>query len=171
MCCRRLAGNTGCKNDAKNRYLHTIAQLCWAVSLQLKHLSTIGKNLLNGNMSSTCPHNMANFGPLTAEIGLPVWGTPANFNGFRVLASLLHRRRSTEVSQTLHDAWCKIHFAPKSCVLLYWQHYCTALEQWASAKLRRGTRNKISELSLLVCATYIPQDGHHVGHRPTFWFI
>jgi len=25
--------------------------------------------------------------------------------GFRVLASFLHRRRSTEVNQTLHDAW------------------------------------------------------------------
>jgi len=36
------------------------------------------------------PHNMANFGPLAAEIGLPVWGTPANFNGFCVLAALLH---------------------------------------------------------------------------------
>jgi len=34
---------------------------------------------------------MANFGPLTAEIGSGVWGTPANFNGLcRVLAALLH---------------------------------------------------------------------------------
>jgi len=48
---------------------------------------------------------MVNFGPLAAEIGLPVWGTPANFNGFRVLASLLHQRRSTDVNQTLHDVW------------------------------------------------------------------
>ena len=32
-------------------------------------------------------------------------GTPAYFNGFRVLASLLHRRRSTEVNQTLNDVW------------------------------------------------------------------
>jgi len=39
------------------------------------------KNLLNSNTSSTCHQNMANFGPLTAEIGLPVWDTPANFNG------------------------------------------------------------------------------------------
>ena len=46
-----------------------------------------------------------NVGLLTAEIGLSVWGTPANFNGLRVLASLLHRRRSTEVNQTLHDVW------------------------------------------------------------------
>ena len=31
------------------------------------------KNLLSSNMSSTCPHNMVNFGPIAAEIGLPVW--------------------------------------------------------------------------------------------------
>jgi len=41
-------------------------------------------------MSSTCPHNMANFGPLAAEIDPVVWGTPANFNGFHVLAALVH---------------------------------------------------------------------------------
>jgi len=41
-------------------------------------------------MSSTCSHNMANFGPLAAEICWRVWGTPANFNGLRVLAALLH---------------------------------------------------------------------------------
>ena len=34
-----------------------------------------------------------------------VWGTPANFNGFHVLASLLQRRWSTEANQTLHDVW------------------------------------------------------------------
>jgi len=48
---------------------------------------------------------MANFGPLTAEIGSGVWGTPANSNGFRDLPSLLQRRRSPEVNQTLHDVW------------------------------------------------------------------
>jgi len=35
-------------------------------------------------------HNMVNFGPLAAEIHPVVWGTPANFNGFGVLAALLH---------------------------------------------------------------------------------
>jgi len=52
-------------------------------------------------MSSTCPHNMANFGPLAAEIDPVVWGTPANFNGFRVLAALLKRHLVVGVSQTL----------------------------------------------------------------------
>ena len=43
------------------------------------------KNLLSSNISYTCPHNMVNFGPLTAEICWRVWGTPTNFNGFCVL--------------------------------------------------------------------------------------
>jgi len=63
------------------------------------------KNSLNSNISSICPHNTVNFGPLTAEIGRRIWCTRANFNGFCVLASLLHRRRSAEVNQTLHDVW------------------------------------------------------------------
>jgi len=93
--------NTGRKNDAKNRYLGTMAQLYLTISSQLKHISTIGKKLLNNNISSTCPHSMANVGLLTAEIGLPVWGTPAHFNGFRVSAALLHGTLVMDVSQTL----------------------------------------------------------------------
>ena len=63
------------------------------------------KNLLSSNISSTCPHNMVNFCPLVAAIGTAVWGTPADFNSFCVLASLLQRRRSTEANQTLPDVW------------------------------------------------------------------
>jgi len=44
---------------------------------------------------------MANFGPLAAEVGPVVWGTPANFNGFRVLVALLHGTPVLGVSQTL----------------------------------------------------------------------
>ena len=43
---------------------------------------------------------MVNFGPLMAEISLGVWGTPANFNGFRVLAALVHSTLVVGVSQT-----------------------------------------------------------------------
>ena len=63
-------------------------------------ISTIGKNLLNSNTYSTCAHNMVNFGPLTAEIGWRVWGTPANLNGFRVSAALLHGTLVVGVSET-----------------------------------------------------------------------
>ena len=44
---------------------------------------------------------MLNFGPLAAEIGSLVWGTPGNFNGFRVLAVLLHGTVVMGVHQTL----------------------------------------------------------------------
>jgi len=101
MCCAWLAENTGRKKVAKNRHLGTIAQLCRAISSQLRHIATTGKNLLSSNISSTCLHNMVNFGPLAAEIGLVVWGTHANFNGFRILAALLHGIVVVGISQTL----------------------------------------------------------------------
>jgi len=44
---------------------------------------------------------MVNFGLLAAEIGSLVWGTPGNFNGFRVLASLLYGTLVVGVSQTV----------------------------------------------------------------------
>ena len=44
---------------------------------------------------------MVNFGPLAAEIGSGVCGTPANFNGFRVLAALLRDTLVVDASQTL----------------------------------------------------------------------
>ena len=80
--------------DPKNRQKITI----WAPShtfdgLYLRNEGTHRqpeKQLLNSNVSPICPHNMANFGPLVAEILSLVWGTPANFNGFRVLAAILY---------------------------------------------------------------------------------
>ena len=98
MCCTRLAENTGCQ---KYRHFGTIGQLCPAASSQLRHVSTIGKTLLSSNVSSTSPHNMVNFGPLAAEICWRVWGTPANFNCFRVLAALLYGTLAVGVSQIL----------------------------------------------------------------------
>jgi len=49
---------------------------------------------------------MANFGSLAAEIGSGVWGTAANFNGFRVFASLLLQRRcSLEANAAWYKEW------------------------------------------------------------------
>ena len=75
MCCTRLAENTGRKKSPKTRHLHTVIQL----------ISTVSSSI-----SSRCPHNMVNFGALAAEIGPGFWCTPANFNGLRILAVLLH---------------------------------------------------------------------------------
>jgi len=61
--------------------------------------------MLNSNISWTCSDNIMNFGPLAAEIGLPVWGTTSKFQQLSRVGSLLHQRRSTEVNQTLYDVW------------------------------------------------------------------
>jgi len=68
-------------------------------------------------MSSTCLHNMANFGPLTAEIGSGVWGTPANFKwvsrlGFVTAATSLSGSQPN-FAQCLAISWAGtlyIHF-------------------------------------------------------------
>jgi len=101
-CWARLAENTGCKKVVKNRHLGTIAQLLSGYIFTTKaRIDNRKKNLLSSNMSCTCPHNMVNFSLLAAEIGWPVWGIPANFNGFRILAALLHGTLVVGVSQTL----------------------------------------------------------------------
>jgi len=86
------------KNSASGHH----RTICRAVSLQLRHVSTIGKKIVKQQCLPTYPHNMVNFGPLAAEILSLVWGTPANFKWFRVLAALLDGTLLVGVSQTLH---------------------------------------------------------------------
>jgi len=102
MCGTWLAENAGRKSRQKSPSGHPSHNF---VGLYLRNQGTYRqsekKNLLSSNMSSRCTHNLVNIGPLTAEIGPVVWGTPANFNGFRVLAALLHGSQVVSVSQTL----------------------------------------------------------------------
>jgi len=70
-----------------------------------RHIFATKARIDNRTISPTSIHNMVYFGPLAAEINSLVWGTIATFNGFRVLASLLQRRRSMEANQTLRDVW------------------------------------------------------------------
>jgi len=88
----------------KTCHLGTIAQLCRAESLQLRHVSTIGKKLVK---QQYLLHMSAQYGELRPTNGWDllttwqVWGTPANFNGFRILAALLHDTLVVGVVQTL----------------------------------------------------------------------
>jgi len=112
---------------------------------------------------------MANFGPLTAEIGSVVWGTPANFNGFRdacVTAATSLTGGQPNFTQCLAVSWAGtlytflgllplIEFCPVQ--------YSLYIQLWRSPRLaallhgtpavgdrqtlRRGTRNGIMELS------------------------
>jgi len=51
--------------------------------------------------------------------------------------------------------------------LPFWQHYCTAFEQWASAKVCSVVQEMELGNFCTEGATYIWQGGHHVGHLPT----
>jgi len=66
----------------KDRHLCTIAQLCRAISSQLRHVLTVGKKL-NSNISFT----MVNFGLLPAEI---CW-RPCKFQWVSRLSSVTAR--------------------------------------------------------------------------------
>jgi len=75
------------------------------------------KKLLNRNISSTCPHNMVGRSSPYCE---NVWRRRYFFE-LRSVGKL--------------GAPQQISTFTLSCVLLYWQRYCTELEQWVSAKL------------------------------------
>jgi len=96
-CCTRLAENTGRKKSAPGHHRTTF----WGYIFATKARIDNRKKTLNSNISRTCPGNMANLGPLAAEICWRVWGTLANFNGFLVLAALLCGIVVVGISKTL----------------------------------------------------------------------
>ena len=202
MCYTRFTQNTGRKNYAKNRHLLSIAQLCRAISSQIRHVSTIGEKMLNGNIScqqisdvssayrkdiwKSLFHMSLRYAELTSEICWRVWGTPANFNGFRVFASLY----CTDVAQRRSTKLCTMFGR-----LLHWYTVYVFWGILPAAKFTLRATLAFSKLAALphgtralasakVCgvvqgmelrnfrrrrhATYIRQGGHHVGHRPTF---
>ena len=179
-CCMRLADNTGRKKSQKFAICVRIAQLCRAISSHLRHLSTIGKKLLNSNISPTSFHNLVNFGPLAAEIGLLVWGTPANFNRFHILALyILQGRRSTEANQTLHDVWpspglqryilgtlAPYGILPGAILTL---RLSLALCYIGSVTVWHSSSGRQPNFAALNRGRHgIQQGGHDVGHWPTF---
>jgi len=117
------------------------------------------KNLLNTNVS----HMPSQYGKLRPTNGrdlLVSLGHPSKFQrvssvGFVITATSLIGGQPTFAR--CYDVWpslglvhyihflglipltefCQvlIHFTSKSCVLLHWQRYCMALQQWASAKI------------------------------------
>jgi len=180
MCCMRLAENTGRKKSPKIRHLHNFDGLY--LRFATRACIDNRKKVLNCNISPICLHSMVNFSPLTAEIYWRVLGTPENFNGFRILASLLQRRRSTKVNQTLHDVWPSpdlvhhIYIFRGSCPVTEFCHVQNSLcvqvlRSPIFAALLHGTRVVGVSQTLrrsAESATYIQQGGHHAGHRPIF---
>ena len=125
----------------------------------------------NSNTLSTCLRNMVNVGPLTAEICSLVWGAPANFNRFRVLASLLQQRRSPNFARCLAVSWAGtlyIFFFGSSCPLTAFcqvqNSLCVqVLRSPILAALLRGTR-AVCVSRTLRRGIFTRQGGHAVRH-------
>jgi len=97
MSCTRFAGNTGRKRSPSWHHRTNLSGHIFPTNACFDNRK---KNLLNANTPSTCHCNMVNFGPITAENCWRVSGTPTNFNGFRVLAALLHQHHSSSGRHT-----------------------------------------------------------------------
>ena len=97
----RLAENIGRKKSRQKspsgHHHTTLSGYIFATKARIDNRKQLVKQQYLLHMT----YNMVNLGPLAAEIVSLVWGTPVNFNGFRVLAALLHGTLVVGVSQTL----------------------------------------------------------------------
>jgi len=93
MCCTRLA-HTDANITQKCPSAEHRTTLSGCIFVTKACIDNQKKNLLNSNISCTCPHNMVNFRLLTAEIGWSVWVPQHISTGF---ASWL--RCCTDVAQ------------------------------------------------------------------------
>jgi len=94
----QLAGNAGPKKPTKIGHLGTIAQLCRAISLQLRHVSKIGKKLVK---QQYLPQMSSQYGELRSTNGWDPFvglGHPSRFQRVSRLGSVT---LVVGVSQTL----------------------------------------------------------------------
>ena len=187
-CCMRLAENTGRKKIAKNspavHHRTTLSGYIFATKACIDNR----KNFLNSNISSICPHNMANFGPLTAEISSGVWGTPAHFNGIRVYSlrycsDVAHRIGLPTKLCTMFGrlpGWYTIYtfsgLLPPNGILpvaKFTLRPSLAFSYIGSVTARHSSNGREPNFSswykdFIEGATYIRHGGYHVGHWRTF---
>jgi len=103
----------------------TIAQLCRAISSQLRHISTIGKNLLSSNMSSRCPPQ---YGELRPSGGWDRFGSLGHPYEFQRVLRLVWRVRGKVIRSVLCNivwnncAQCNAHTWTDLTVL--WIGFC-----------------------------------------------
>ena len=98
MCCTQLAARWKCRMQklAKNRHLGTIAQICWAIFLQLRHVLTIGKKLVK---QQHLLHMLPQYGELQPTNGWDLFGSlghPSYFQRLPRLDSVTARQSSSE---------------------------------------------------------------------------
>jgi len=136
----RLAENTGCKKSPAGHHRTTLSGHIFATKARIDNRKKNFKQQYLLHMSHNRP--MVNFGPVAALIVSLVWGTPANFNGFRVLVALLHGSPVLGVSQTAAlnrgrhaSGWALAHIS--SFILIRNRTFTNTLPPPASCLLRK----------------------------------
>ena len=121
---------------AKNRHLGAIAQICRAISSQLRHVLTIGKKLLSSNISPTCPPQYCALRPTSGWDRSGSLGHPSsfqrlsrvgivtarqsssqrqpNFAALRQRAPLMFGRATITLGIGPHSIWVKVCFTSHS---------------------------------------------------------
>ena len=122
-----------CKKSPSAHHRTTLSGYIFAIKARIDNRK---KNLLSSNISPTCLYNMVNFGPLAAEIVSLVWGTPPNFNGFRILAALLHSHTAA-LNRGRHlyspgrpSRWALAHISSCYYWLIGWLSGCAGAVEW-----------------------------------------
>jgi len=92
--------NTGRKNDVKNRHLGIIAELCRAISSQLRHVSTFGKKLVKWQYVLHMSSEYSELQPINGWDPWASFGHSSKFQrfsrfGFVTAATSLNRSRPT----------------------------------------------------------------------------
>jgi len=92
------------QKSSKICHLGTIAQLRRAISLQLRHVSTIGKKLLSSNISYTCPPQYGELWPTSSWDRSHSLGHPSKFQRVSRLSSVT---AATSLNRSQPNfAWC-----------------------------------------------------------------
>jgi len=121
------------------------------------------KNLVNSSMSSTCSYNMANFGPLTAEICWRVWGNPCS--KFQRVSRLAFVTTATSLTEGQPNfARC----LAVSCAATLYIHFRGLLPLTEFCQVQNSRYVQVLCSRILAALRH---GGHHVGHRPTFLFF
>jgi len=134
------------------------------------------KYFLNSNISSRCPHNMVNIGPLTAEIG---WGSLGHHSKFQrvlrlrfVTAPTSHNGGQQNFARCSAVAWAATTYNYYTLLgLLPLTEFCQVqnsvciqvLHYPILAALLHGTR-AVGVSQILRRGIFTRQGGHHVRH-------
>jgi len=90
-----------CKKLQSAHHRTTLSGYIFATKARIDNRKKLVKQQYLSHMS----YSIVNFGPLAAEIVSLVWGTLVNFNGFCILAALLHSHTAAL------NSWCHLYLA------------------------------------------------------------